>query len=84
MPRYDYSCATNGRTIEVSHAMSECVETWRDLCEKADIELDGTPPDAPVVKELSTGTRVESAGHSKDFSLQRSCACGHAHGCSGQ
>jgi len=83
MPRYDYTCAHNGRTIEVSHSMSERVECWGELCDKAGIELGDSPADAPVFKELSTGTLAERSARKNDFSLPPSCACGHTHGCSG-
>ena len=83
MPRYDYTCPDNGLTIEVTHGMSEHVETWGALCAKAGIQVRETPPETPVVKELSTGTRVERASRTHDVSLPRSCACGHTHGCAG-
>ena len=30
MPRYDYRCDANGRTLELSHGMNERVLTWGD------------------------------------------------------
>ena len=37
MPTYDYRCDANGRTLEVSHRMSESLSTWGELCERAGI-----------------------------------------------
>lgn len=53
MPRYDYHCPANNRTLEVSHPMSHTVRTWGELCELAEIELGKTPPGSPVEKTLS-------------------------------
>ncbi len=50
MPTYDYLCPTNGRTIEVQHAMREEIATWGALCARAGIEPGETPADAPVTK----------------------------------
>ncbi len=83
MPRYDYTCQTNGRTLEASHRMGEQISTWGELCEAAVVEPGGTPLDAPVVKLISTGTRIESASDSRGISLPTSCGCGKMHGCGG-
>lgn len=50
MPRYDYRCETNGKTVEVSHGMDETVRTWGDLCRRAGVEPGATPADTPVEK----------------------------------
>ena len=48
MPYYEYRCPQNGRTVEVRHSMSDTVETWGDLCARAEVSADGTPAAAPV------------------------------------
>lgn len=53
MPRYDYRCDANGRTVEVSHGMEEGVGTWGELCGRAGIDPGRTPADAPVEKAVS-------------------------------
>jgi len=53
MPRYDYHCPANDRTLEVSHPMSHAVRTWGELCTLAEIEPGDTPATSPVEKTLS-------------------------------
>ncbi len=53
MPRYDYHCPANGRTVEVSHGMSEGLNSWAELCERAGIEPGETPKDSPVERLFS-------------------------------
>jgi len=60
MPTYDYSCPANGRIVEVMHRMSDTLNTWGELCEKAGIELGNTPPESPVAR-LATGGNVISS-----------------------
>ena len=48
MPAYDYHCETNGRTVEVSHAMTTLLQTWGELCDSADLDPGETPVDAPL------------------------------------
>lgn len=82
MPRYDYTCQFNGRTLEVSHPMSHRVSTWGELCELAGESLGETPAHAGVIKELSTGTLIETGTTADDVSLPtQGCACGKPHGC---
>ncbi len=54
MPRYDYFCQDNERTVELVHSMSEKVSTWGDVCRKAKINPGTTSPDAPVRKVFRT------------------------------
>ncbi len=58
MPFYDYFCAQNGETIEVSHSMSQELGTWGEVCEMAEIEPGDTPSDAPVRKLPSGGSAL--------------------------
>ncbi len=53
MPSYDYFCPTNNQTIEVSHRMNETVQTWGELCNKAEIDPGSTPSDSPVEKRFT-------------------------------
>jgi predicted nucleic acid-binding Zn ribbon protein len=61
MPTYDYHCQANGRTVEVSHKMSEQVATWGDLCRRAGIALDGTPGNARVERLITGGNVITGA-----------------------
>jgi hypothetical protein len=60
VPTYDYRCDANGRVLEVSHRMSESLSTWGELCTRAGLEPDNTPPDTPVHR-LATGGNVISS-----------------------
>jgi len=76
MALYDYYCETNGRTLEVWHGMDEMIATWADLCELAGVEVDGTAPDAPVVRKI--GAPVPMTGGSTGSGP---APCGPACGC---
>lgn len=54
MPRYDYRCDDNGKTIEVVHGIAFEVKNWGELCELAMIETGDTPVDASVRKVITT------------------------------
>ena len=54
MPRYDYFCDDNGRTLEVIHRISLTVTRWGDLCRLAGIDPGDTPEDAAVRKVIIT------------------------------
>jgi len=84
MPTYDCHCAANGRTVEVKHAVSATVGTWREVCELAGIPPDQSPGDAPVAKQLAaTGigdTRTRAAANpAPSMGGCGSGACGHRH-----
>ena len=53
MPKYDYRCDENGRTIEVVHKISEEIKTWGDLCRLVQCDLGDTDP-ACVVRKVFT------------------------------
>ncbi|MBS98968.1 MAG: zinc ribbon domain-containing protein [Oceanospirillaceae bacterium] len=57
MPTYDYRCGENGRVVEVSHAMSERIDTWGELCEQAGLEVGETSPQAKV-ERLANGGQI--------------------------
>ncbi len=52
MPMYDYHCAANDQTVQVTHRMSEEVKTWGDVCARANHAPGETPSDSPVVRVL--------------------------------
>ncbi|MDA0788156.1 MAG: zinc ribbon domain-containing protein [Proteobacteria bacterium] len=54
MPRYDYFCEDNGRTVELVHSMSLKVDTWGDVCRMAGINPGTTAPQARVRKVFKT------------------------------
>lgn len=58
MPTYDYFCESNGRKVEVSHKMSEQIDSWGELCDRAAIDLGDTPPETPVRKLISGGAVI--------------------------
>ena len=57
MPTYDYRCGANGRTVEVKHPMNDQINTWGELCARANIEVGDTSVDAPV-QRLATGGQI--------------------------
>lgn len=60
MPKYDYLCEANGRTVEISHPMAERLQTWGEVCERAGLRLDDTPANSPVRKLITGGGIVSS------------------------
>ena len=54
MPRYDYYCEANGKTIEVSHSIKQVLTTWCELCQMANIDLGDTPASAAVRIRITT------------------------------
>ena len=57
MPTYDYRCEANGQVVEVNHRISDLLNTWGELCERAGIERGDTPAEVPV-RKLATGGNV--------------------------
>ncbi len=54
MPRYEYRCEqADDQTVEVEHAMSERLDSWGQVCERAGIDPGATPLEAPVEKIVS-------------------------------
>ena len=58
MPTYEYICPDNGQCVEVRHRISEKLETWGELCERAEVSPGETPLDAPVQRKLFGGNLV--------------------------
>lgn len=79
MPRYDYRCPANGRTIEVSHGMSETVRNWGEACKLAGIESGDTQADSPVEKVIGLSfAHTSTGGSAPSRSCGSSCGC-HPH-----
>jgi hypothetical protein len=79
MPTYEYRCDANGRTVEVSHAMSTTLTTWGDLADAAGIEPGDTPADTPIERVISLaniGTSGGTAGSPPPHSCGPGC-CMH-------
>lgn len=52
MPVYEYLCPANQVRVDVLHAMTETITTWRELCDRAKIDPGDTPLDAPVERVI--------------------------------
>lgn len=78
MPKYDYRCDMNGQTVEVSHSMSQVVNTWGELCALANIATGETPADTPVHKIISGGfvATGSSAGPAHSCTAPSCCSGG--------
>ncbi len=48
MPKYDYYCEANDKTIEVSHGINTKLKTWGEVCFASQTPLDDTDALAPV------------------------------------
>ncbi len=79
MPTYDYFCETNGQRVEVAHKMSESINSWGELCQRAGIEPGETSLDTPVRKVISGGAVIGSSAL-KNPEPPPSCGSG---GCGG-
>ena len=76
MPRYEYRCETNGKTVEVSHPMAASPKTWGEVCALGELAPGVTPRDAPVEKVLSLSFVGGSTGGPPPAG-----PCGSACGC---
>ena len=54
MPTYVYLCDANEAAVEVFHSMSEDIQTWGDLCARAECDPGDTPADTPVYRQIFT------------------------------
>ena len=75
MPTYDYFCDTNGQKVEVRHGMSEGLNSWGELCEKAGLEIGDTPAETPVRRLISGGAFISSASLTNPEPACSSGAC---------
>ena len=76
MPKYDYRCELNHRTVEVSHPINATVATWGELCDLAGIEIGETPEDSPVHKIISGGFVSTGASSPAPACTAPSCCSG--------
>jgi hypothetical protein len=85
MLTYQYHCAANNRTVEVQHGMKERLATWGEVCQRAGIEFDGAPQDAPVERIISGGLLGTVAGGTPTSStanaLPMAGCCGNPSSC---
>lgn len=76
MPYYEYQCASNGRTIEVRHGMSERIASWGELARRSGADPGDTPPDAPVARLMSAPVPLTGSSADPGFSgCGSGCAC---------
>jgi len=81
MPYYEYRCTTNGRTLEVRHAMNERLDTWGEVAAAAGIELGDTPADAPVERLMSAAMVGASGAHAREHASPAAGFQGCGPGC---
>jgi len=78
MPYYEYRCPSNGRTLEVRHAMQERLETWGQLAGRAGVDPGPTPVEAPVERLLSAPVPLPGGNPRAGTDFQgcgAGCAC---------
>jgi len=52
LPRYDYLCPANDRTVEVTHSISVTLRTWGEVCKAAGLARGKTPATAKVQRMI--------------------------------
>jgi hypothetical protein len=66
LPRYDYFCSANDRTVEVVHSITATLRTWGDVCKAAGLKPGKTPATAKVQRMIAPtvllGTKRGSSG----------------------
>jgi predicted nucleic acid-binding Zn ribbon protein len=76
MPTYEYFCAANGRTVEVSHRMSERLATWGEVCQHSGMSAGSTPARAPVERLISAAAVLSGkAGSTQAAACEAGPAC---------
>lgn len=77
MPHYEYHCPDNGRTLEVYHGMSDRLQTWGELCAKAECDVGTTPANAAIERVISGGLAMfSSKGGGESLPVAKSCGSG--------
>lgn len=79
MPLYDYRCPSNGRTIEVMHAMRESVSSWGELCRLAKLDPGDTPERSPVERIVAVPAVLTRPGLPGGGSCCGVPGCGPGH-----
>ena len=80
MPYYEYHCASNGRTVEVRHSMSERLATWGEVARATGLDAGDTPSDAPVERLMSTPVPLTGSDAGPGFQgCGSGCACAPGH-----
>lgn len=64
MPRYEYHCDANGRTLEVEHGMSEKLKTWGELAERTGEPIGDTRASEPIERLISLSFAKTASGSS--------------------
>ena len=67
MPVYEYHCASNGRTVELSHTLDASLRYWGEVCYVAQIPLGDTDPLAPVRRILTSAPAVSIPTGNTDY-----------------
>ncbi len=83
MPRYDYFCPANDRTVEVTHSISVTLRTWGEVCDAASIQRGKTPASAKVRRMIGPGMLLgtrQGAGGGAGHAGGRCCGVGGCHG----
>ena len=52
LPRYDYLCPSNDRTVEVAHSITVTLRTWGEVCKAAGLARGKTPASAKVQRMI--------------------------------
>ncbi|WP_417389650.1 zinc ribbon domain-containing protein [Gimesia sp.] len=82
MITYEYFCEANGKTVEVSHRMSESFQTWGEVCQKANLPLNGTCESSPVERLISGGLLFKGESSNKKSQLPMADpGCGRSNCC---
>ena len=66
MPKYDYFCEANGRTVEVNHDVNTKLKTWGEVCFVAQISLNNTDALEPVRLSINAFVSVSSGVLNKE------------------
>ncbi len=73
MPKYNYLCKKNSKTIQVTHDINTKLKTWGEVCFVAQIPLGDTDVSAPVslvitppsIKIPISNSELKNAGFTK-------------------
>jgi hypothetical protein len=76
LPRYDYFCPDNDRTVEVAHSITATLRAWGDVCKGAGLKPGKTPATAKVQRMIAPAMLLGT---------KRGSGSGHGHGsCCGE